>query len=64
LKIYECDGCHKEIEVYDEYEPEFCCKGEQCGCRGMPINPVFCDECEVRVYGRNPLLEELPKLPF
>lgn len=46
MKKHNCDLCHKTILVYDEYEPEFCCDGRECGCMGDRINPVFCDECE------------------
>jgi len=53
MKPYQCDGCHKSIEVYDEYEPQMCCSGlrEQCACMVLPINPVFCNECEEIIYG-------------
>ena len=53
MKITDCAGCHKDIEVDDEYEPEYCCSGlrEQCACMGMPINPVFCDECAEKLFG-------------
>lgn len=37
--------CHNEIEVLDEYEPNFNLDDESCR-KGMAINPVFCDECE------------------
>jgi len=27
-------------------EPQLCCNGRECGCMGMPIDPVVCsDEC-------------------
>ena len=54
MKPYQCDACHKDIEVYDEYEPEMCCSGlsEQCACMGLPINPIFCDECAEKIYGK------------
>ncbi len=52
MKKHNCDGCHKEIEVYDEYEPEMCCNGFECGCYGHPVNPLFCDECEIAIFGR------------
>lgn len=52
MKKWRCNLCRKEIEVYDEYEPKMCCSGlpEMCGCMGEPINPVFCDDCEEKVY--------------
>ena len=47
MKDWKCDGCHCDISVEDDFEHEFCCSGlrEQCGCMGMPTNPVFCEEC-------------------
>lgn len=54
MKAWVCDACGKGIEVPDDYEQERCCSGlrEQCGCMGQPINPVFCDECEEKIYGK------------
>jgi len=36
MKQWKCDACHKDIEIYDEYEPKMCCSGlsEQCACMG------------------------------
>ena len=53
MKTIQCVTCHKDIEVDDEYEPEYCCSGlsNQCGCMGLPINPVFCDECAEKIFG-------------
>jgi hypothetical protein len=37
-----CVMCEKELD----YEPEYCCNGEMCGCRGEPIDPPVCsNEC-------------------
>lgn len=52
MKKCKCAACGIEIEVYDEYEPEYCCDGRMCGCRGEPINPMFCDECEEKIFGK------------
>ncbi|WP_203334328.1 hypothetical protein [Planococcus beigongshangi] len=46
-----CNACHKEIEVTEDYKPEYCCSGYECGCYGLPTNPVFCDECERELIG-------------
>lgn len=51
MKKWFCDGCGKEIEVYEEYEREYCCNGVGCGCMGKHINPIFCDECIKKIYG-------------
>ena len=53
MKQWKCDACYKEIEVYVEYEPKICCSGlkEHCACMGLPINPIFCDECEEKIFG-------------
>lgn len=38
-----CIGCGAEFEGES---PKMCCSGEQCGCMGMPIDPVICSkEC-------------------
>jgi hypothetical protein len=66
MKLHNCDACHKEIEVYDEYEPVICCSGlsEQCGCMGLPINPIFCDECAVKFCGQKLESKEDEMKPF
>ena len=54
MKDHNCDGCRKPIKVYDDYQQEFCCSArieDECGCMGRPINPVFCDDCEVKIFG-------------
>lgn len=54
MKKWKCDACGKDIEIYDGYEPEFCCAGrweDHCICGGRPINPLFCDECEIKIFG-------------
>lgn len=55
MKLWKCEACGKEIEVPEEYDPEYCCHGrmeDACGCMGRPINPMFCDDCEVKIFGR------------
>jgi hypothetical protein len=37
-----CLKCGVEVEGY---EPQMCCNGYMCGCRGMPIEPCLCPEC-------------------
>ena len=32
----ECIYCGEPVK---DYEPEYCCNGDMCGCQGMPINP-------------------------
>ena len=33
-------------EIVAEYEPRFCCSGNDCGCMGQPIYPCVCsNEC-------------------
>lgn len=49
IKICDMPQCYEIIEVPDDYEPEFCCSGYQCGCHGYSINPLFCDACEVKL---------------
>lgn len=51
MKDWKCDSCNEDIKVIVEYEPEYCCSGVECGCYGLPVNPVFCDDCEKRILG-------------
>lgn len=38
-----CMNCGKEFRGE---EPQMCCNGYQCGCMGMPIDPIVCSkEC-------------------
>ncbi|MDD2470165.1 MAG: hypothetical protein PHI22_04485 [Bacilli bacterium] len=54
MKKFECMACGKEIEVDEDYEPEYCCEvlSNACYCMGKPINPVFCDKCEEKIFGK------------
>ena len=51
MKDWKCNACGKTIEVIDNYKPEFCCSGHECGCYGQPVNPVFCEDCEGKILG-------------
>lgn len=51
VKDWHCNGCNAPIQVPNDYEPEYCCDGRECGCYGLPVNPMFCDACEERVFG-------------
>ncbi len=56
LKQWKCEICSNKVEVEDNYEPEYCCRGgihDSCGCGGYPINPVFCDKCEEKIFGNS-----------
>jgi hypothetical protein len=33
-----CIVCGEEIEI------SICCNGDECGCRGQPIEPPICSE--------------------
>ena len=45
-----CMGCGEEFEGE---EPKMCCSGRECGCMGLPIDPVVCsDECFDKVLNR------------
>ena len=44
------------VEVEDGYKEEYCCGGgfyDQCGCGGFPMNPVFCDDCESKLFDKD-----------
>jgi hypothetical protein len=44
-----CVQCNKVLD----YEPETCCDGKDCGCRGNP-DPMTCSkECFELAYGKN-----------
>jgi len=45
IKNVKCYGCGADIEIDFNYEPEFCCSGRDCLCRGEITNPLFCDDC-------------------
>lgn len=39
-------------------EPKMCCSGRECGCMGMPIDPIICSqEC----YDNLPFNKSKPK---
>ena len=38
---YRCEVCNKGLEDYD---PEYCCDGRECGCHGQPSFPPICSE--------------------
>lgn len=41
--VENCLICGKPVE---DYEPEMCCSGFECGCMGVPTNPCLCSkEC-------------------
>lgn len=52
LKPWLCDGCFQPTEVEEDHQPEMCCDGYMCGCYGKPTNPVFCETCEEKLFGR------------
>lgn len=39
LVIVNCMVCSKE---FLSEEPQMCCSGKDCGCMGMPIDPIIC----------------------
>jgi hypothetical protein len=44
-----CMGCG---ETFMGVEPKMCCSGRDCGCMGMPIEPVICsEECYYKLPG-------------
>lgn len=49
-----CFGCQELIEVRDD-EVHFCCDGSDCGCRGLPIDLIVCDDCFEKAKKRGDL---------
>ena len=46
-----CMVCGKDFQGE---EPKMCCSGMDCGCIGMPIEPVVCSyECYDKLMSRN-----------
>ena len=58
---YYCLEC--SVELHEDYEPEMCCNGRDCGCMGMPTSPPFCHDksCCKRYNQRNKLKYELTR---
>ena len=48
------DGCAACGASVPRWEPVFCCSGAGCGCRGLPINPSLCEDCECLVFCMQP----------
>ena len=45
-----CMGCDEQFEGE---EPKMCCSGRDCGCMGLPIEPIICSkECYDKVLNR------------
>jgi hypothetical protein len=41
-------------EEFKGEEPKMCCSGRDCGCMGMPIDPICCsEECYNKLPFRN-----------
>jgi len=40
LPLTKCCVCQKEVRMF---EPDYCCSGDMCGCRGLPLDPPLCD---------------------
>lgn len=46
-----CMVCGKE---FIGEEPKMCCSGRECGCMGLPIDPIVCsEECYDNLPFRN-----------
>lgn len=52
MKEWYCGKCRALIQVYEDYEPVYCCSGfpEGCYCHGDEMNPLFCDKCGREIY--------------
>ena len=49
------DTCYVCGKPVPDYEPQWCCNGSQCGCRGLPVEPPFCSgECEKKAMEPKP----------
>lgn len=55
VKPHGCVFCGDAVTVPVDYEEQYCCSGSmqsECGCGGFPINPVACDSCEDKHFGK------------
>ena len=43
--------CHLCGDTAENYTPEYCCNGVNCGCRGAPIYQPLCLECQLNEWG-------------
>ena len=41
MEQYSCIICGKSMP---DFEPQMCCSGFDCGCRGLPVEPPICSE--------------------
>ncbi len=47
----QCMGCDA---VFMGEPPKMCCSGRDCGCMGLPIDPILCGpECYDKMISRN-----------
>lgn len=45
-----CENCNSPLD----FEPQMCCSGADCGCRGMPVDPMVCSiDCYNVLYGNS-----------
>lgn len=53
VRMEPCINCGESVAVSKDYKEERCCYGGECGCMGLPTNPIFCLECErgLRIVG-------------
>ena len=46
--MFNCLVCGKPVK---DYKPDYCCSGNRCACKGLPLNPCVCSEkCEEAVF--------------
>ena len=51
--LVNCMSCGDE---YLSEEPKYCCNGSDCGCMGMPIDPII---CSIECYYELPMFNKL-----
>ena len=47
---YVCEICGDDLS---NYEPKYCCNGQDCGCQGRTIDPPLCHKCYKNVMSRH-----------
>lgn len=60
MKLVNCSTrtCTNEVQVPETFEFVGCCSGHGCGCLGLEINPVFCEQCHQKLFEESEIQNE------
>lgn len=51
VRMEPCINCGDSVAVSQDYKEEYCCVNGECGCMGLPTNPILCLECDRGLRG-------------